>query len=96
MMSLELSAGEIVCSKAGRDKGRYFVVMETVDAHYVLLCDGDLRRVDKPKKKKIRHLEPTHQMAEFVKSKLAAGVRVTNPDLKKSLDSFRAERAQSS
>lgn len=50
--------GEIVVSKAGRDRNRAFVVLEVLDADYVLLADGRLRTLDRPKKKKRRHLRP--------------------------------------
>lgn len=83
---MELHAGDIVISMAGRDKGRPFVVMQVVDGQYVLLCDGDLRKVDKPKRKKIKHLKSTDTAAQLVKEKLASGVRVTNPDLRRCLE----------
>ena len=49
--------GTVVISKAGRDAGRYFVILDIVDDAHVLICDGDLRKVQKPKKKKLKHLE---------------------------------------
>ena len=51
-----LSEGEIVRSCAGRDRGRAFVILKIVDADYVLLVDGRLRTLERPKKKKRRHL----------------------------------------
>ena len=51
-----LSEGEIVRSRAGRDRGRAFVVTKLLDADYVLLVDGRLRTLERPKKKKRRHL----------------------------------------
>ena len=51
---MELSAGDIVYSKAGRDKDKFFIVLEVLDSDYVLLADGGTRGVDKPKKKKLR------------------------------------------
>ena len=51
-----LSEGEIVRSRAGRDRGRAFVVTKLLDADYVLLVDGRLRTLECPKKKKRRHL----------------------------------------
>lgn len=81
-----MEPGDIVCSKAGRDKGRYFVVMGVLDEQYVAICDGALRKVDKPKKKKLKHLATTQATAEIVAQKLARGVRVTNPDLRRALE----------
>lgn len=51
-----LTIGEIVRSRAGRDRGRAFVVWQILDAEYVLLVDGQLRTLERPKKKKRRHL----------------------------------------
>ncbi len=66
--------------------------MEAVDAQYVLLCDGALRKVDKPKKKKRKHVSRTGGVAQLVIDKLSDGVRVTNPDLRKCLDAFEDKR----
>ncbi|MDD6799586.1 MAG: RNA-binding protein [Firmicutes bacterium] len=49
--------GSAVKSKAGRDKGRYFIVT-AVSEDYVWLSDGMLRKLEKPKKKKKKHVEP--------------------------------------
>jgi len=85
---LEVFAGDIVFSKAGRDKDKPFVVIQVLDAQFVLLADGRVRRVDKPKKKKIKHLIKSGRAAEGIKEKLAAGTKVTNPDLKRALAEF--------
>ena len=51
-----LEPGEIVRSRAGRDRGRAFVILKLIDEDYVLLVDGRLRTLERPKKKKRRHL----------------------------------------
>jgi len=43
--------GRVAYSKAGRDKGKLFIVIGIVDEDFVLVCDGDLRPVEKPKRK---------------------------------------------
>lgn len=48
--------GYVVFSKKGRDKGRYFVVLYTLDAEFVQICDGDTRKLDHLKKKRRKHL----------------------------------------
>ena len=48
--------GYVVFSKKGRDKGRYFVVLYTLDADFVMICDGDTRKLDHQKKKRKKHL----------------------------------------
>ena len=48
--------GSIVTAKAGRDKGRSFAIVAAVDSEYMLLADGSTRKIEKPKKKKLKHL----------------------------------------
>lgn len=55
--------GSIVLAKAGRDKGKTFVITAFLDEQYVHICDGELRRLQKPKKKKLMHLHVTPHMA---------------------------------
>lgn len=52
----DLKVGQVVKSKAGRDKGKVFIVLEIVDGSHVLLVDGKLRKASRPKKKKNKHL----------------------------------------
>lgn len=55
-MKPEISVGNVVFSKKGRDKGRVFVVLLSLDADFVMIADGDTRKLDRPKKKRRRHL----------------------------------------
>lgn len=52
-----MNIGDIVISTAGRDAGKYFVVVGIAEGQYRLVCDGKLRKISKPKKKKIKHLK---------------------------------------
>jgi len=47
--------GRVVIPRAGRDKGRLMAVLRVED-EYAYIVDGDLRTMEKPKKKKIKHL----------------------------------------
>ena len=49
--------GDLVISKSGRDKGRKLAVVGITDENYVLIADGDLRKVGNPKRKKVKHLQ---------------------------------------
>ena len=48
--------GMLARSKAGHDKGHVYVIMKEEDA-YVYLVDGSLRPIEKPKKKKKKHVQ---------------------------------------
>ena len=58
MERLTMIPGRVVLSTQGRDAGRYFIVLEVIDEHFVLMADGLTRKLDHPKKKKIKHLRP--------------------------------------
>ena len=52
-----MKLGQVVLSVAGRDAGKYFVVVELIDENHVKIADGDLRRIKTAKLKKIKHTE---------------------------------------
>ena len=57
--------GMLAKSKAGHDKGHVYVILKT-DETYVYLVDGKIRTMDKPKKKKKKHVQvifEKHDMA---------------------------------
>ncbi len=68
MNKAPIPIGSTVESKAGRDEGRRFIVVKSLNDEYVLLSDGDTRKLEKPKKKKRRHLkqvfEPSAEIVE--------------------------------
>lgn len=83
-----IALGQIVHSRAGRDKDKYFIVVGIVDNDYVLLADGDLRKINSPKKKKVKHLVFHDMLAEDIKAMLEENKRITDADLRKSLQSI--------
>ena len=83
-MKAPIEKGNLVISKKGRDKGRLFVVLYTLDADYVFLCDGDLRKVERPKKKKRLHLAPTAYACPELIPLYESG-RLTDSDVRKAI-----------
>lgn len=86
-MSFQIKTGDVVMSKAGRDRGRYFIVLKK-EGIFAYICDGDLRKTDKPKKKKIKHLENSGKNSEYIRLKLEAGEKITNAELRRSVSEF--------
>ena len=70
MERLTMIPGRVVLSTQGRDEGRYFVVLEVIDENFVLMADGLTRKVDHPKKKKVKHLRPKPILVEVDGAKL--------------------------
>lgn len=56
---MQPETGTVVISKAGKDKGLIFVVLQC-DGLYCLIANGKLRPLEKPKRKKLRHLQLTN------------------------------------
>jgi len=81
-----LVPGQIVRSVAGHDKGGIFFVIKNIDDDYVLVADGDLRRIEKPKKKNVRHLQPFNKVNKVIAEKISAGVPIENFQLRKELE----------
>ena len=61
----DIKVGQVVISKAGRDKEGFFVVLEVIDDRYLLLADGKRRTLDNPKRKKAMHLQITHSLVDL-------------------------------
>ena len=55
---MDFVKGQLVRSKAGRDKTRTFAVLD-VEGGRLVRADGTHRSVDRPKRKKTRHVAPT-------------------------------------
>ena len=85
---MDIYPGLIVISTAGRDKDKYFVILSRLDESYCLIADGDVRKVDMPKKKKIKHLRVTDYSLTTIKEKLETGQTVTNSMIRKELKSI--------
>ena len=60
---MDFVRGQLVRSKAGRDKTRTLAVL-AVDGPMLLVADGDLRTLDNPKRKKMQHVAPTTTVLE--------------------------------
>ncbi|MGE5631147.1 MAG: hypothetical protein ACM3TR_08645 [Caulobacteraceae bacterium] len=83
-----ISLGQIVESTAGRDKNNKFVVLRIIDGQYVYISDGDLRKVEDPKKKKIKHLKMQNLVAQDIKDKLESNQKISNSEVRKFLKSI--------
>ena len=55
--------GELATPKAGHDKARLYMIVGE-EGECVYLCDGRLRAVEHPKKKKKKHIQIIHSSAQ--------------------------------
>lgn len=77
---MQIVEGSVVRATAGRDKGGFFAVIE-VDDTCAYLSDGRRRKLETPKKKKLRHLAPTATV-------IPASSLKTNRQIRKALHPF--------
>ena len=82
MNRLPVETGSVVRSKAGRDQGRLFLVVEEVDDDFVMIANGDLRKMDRLKKKRRKHLKPTGTVIQALKDRLSRGEKVKDHELR--------------
>jgi len=75
--------GRAVVSKAGRDKGRLFIIWSVVDELNVTVVDGDLRKIEKPKAKRLRHLTMTEYKSDRIVECLATDAKINNAEVRK-------------
>jgi ribosomal protein L14E/L6E/L27E len=87
MSTRELKKGQLVKSRAGRDKDKSYLVLKW-DHEFVYVVDGNIRRLQNPKKKNVRHLWYTDKVADIIHSKLEEGLKVTNADIRQALHEF--------
>lgn len=76
-----MEIGLIVYSKAGRDKGSYYAVVEIVSENTVKIADGDQRRIKNAKLKNIKHLQSTGDVLEKIAEKIKNGTQVFEQEL---------------
>ena len=79
MEGFGVDTGTVVLCKAGREKGRFLVVVSREDG-FVYLADGDERRIASPKRKNVKHIQLTNTKLDMEK--------MTDKSLKRSLADF--------
>ena len=84
---MDIEAGSLVFSVAGRDKGGLFIVLRR-QGEYCFIANGRGRRVEKPKKKKLKHLKGVGEITASLKSKIELGEMPTNTEIKKSIREY--------
>lgn len=77
--------GKLAYSTSGRDKDKLFIILGIINGEYVYISDGELRKVEKPKKKKLKHLNIINNTAEDIKAIILAGGMVSNSTVRKYL-----------
>ena len=77
--------GNVVLSKAGRDKNHLYIVISQIDSEYVLVADGNTKTINNPKKKKLKHLSILNDINEEIKLSILKDEKSTDLKIKRLL-----------
>ena len=80
----DVNISDVVIATAGRDQGKLFYVIGT-DPVYLTLANGKDRTLEKPKRKKRKHIQKVLRSETRVAEKLRNGDRVLNSELRRDL-----------
>ena len=83
----KLTVGSIVRPTAGKEAGKYYVILSAED-EYVYLSDGRRRKAELPKKKKLKHVAASGFADEYILQKLAHGSKVTNKEVRRAISDY--------
>ena len=81
--------GEVVCSIAGRDNGRFYIITEIESKDRVKVADGEIKSIKNAKVKNIKHIKETGDVLEKIAQKLENGDQVFNSEIKSALRSYK-------
>ncbi len=93
MNSFPMEVGRVVLSRAGRDQGHVFVIVDVIDENYVAIANGCQRKVDNPKKKKIKHLAAKPELLEEISKKISEKKRIFDSEVRNKLDAIGYQEA---
>ena len=80
----DLNISDVVQATAGRDQGKLLYVL-SADGEFLQLANGKDRTLEKPKRKKLKHVSKVLRAETRVAAKLIAGDKVLNSELRKDL-----------
>ena len=83
---------DVVVSTAGRDSGQWFYVIDE-DRSFLFLVNGKDRPLDKPKRKKRKHVQKVLRSETRVADKIRTGGKVLNGELRRDLAFLARENA---
>ena len=88
----DINVSDVVVSTAGHDAGAWFYVI-SADAQFLYLANGMDRTLDKPKRKKRKHVQKVLRSETRVAEKILSGDKVLNSELRRDL-AFLARQMQ--
>ncbi len=85
---MNIKVGDVVVATAGKEKNQFFVVKE-VDEKFCFLVDGDRLKLEKPKKKSLKHIQKASKES-FDAKLIESGLENVNAAIRKFLKERRS------
>ena len=79
--------GMFATSRAGHDKGKLYIIIEESE-EYVYLTDGRLKPVDRPKKKKKKHIQIIRKVDETIQFMIEEKKPISNEIVKRAIKEY--------
>ncbi len=89
---MEISKSDIIISIAGRDRGMYFYVID-MEGDYLFLANGKERKLENPKRKKLKHVRRVSRPESRVAEKIRSDDKLLNSELRRDLAKFSQEHS---
>lgn len=87
-----ISPGMIVYSVRGRDKDRYYIVLENLDDNFIFVVDGVYRKLANPKKKNVKHVEMSGIIINVLKDKIQQGKMLQDSEITRHIREFQEKK----
>ena len=88
----DFTIADVVASTAGRDQGELFYVVN-MESEFLMLANGKDRTLDRPKRKKRKHVQKVLRSETRVAVKIRSGDKVLNGELRRDLAFLARENA---
>ncbi|NLY11719.1 MAG: hypothetical protein GX020_08575 [Firmicutes bacterium] len=83
-----ISVGQFVSSRAGRDINKNYIVLRVIDESFVEVADGETRKVERPKRKNIKHLRLHKYINKELQQLLESDATITDQQVKDAIQLF--------
>lgn len=83
--------GDYVSSLAGRDAGCLYIIFK-IENNYAYLVDGKGKTLDKPKKKKLKHIKSMNKNCSILAEKFINNKTVYDAELRRWIRDFENEK----
>lgn len=87
----EVKKGMSAVSMAGHDTGKIYIIIRA-EKEYAYLTDGDLRPLERPKKKKWKHIQVNCHISPEIETVIEDGGELQNETIKRVIKEYRSKQ----